>query len=143
MPPAPPLDDFAEAYAYWLYRMNSYIFYNNLFGTAYTTWGAATTVAQLRSAGSTLFACVNNMFFALTDILDASGFTISGMFMSVKYAHDEGVPTDMDSILNAMLAADYDQLQSFIGIEDAFRSAIWDQPFNAEFYAALANGFRP
>jgi hypothetical protein len=49
----------------------------------------------------------------------------------------------MDDILNAMLIADYDQLQQFIGIEDAYRSALWDQPFNAEFYAALANGFRP
>jgi hypothetical protein len=54
-----------------------------------------------------------------------------------------GGSVSMDSILNAMLLADYDQLQKFIGIEDAYRSAIWDQPFNAEFYAALANGFRP
>jgi hypothetical protein len=49
---------------------------------------------------------------------------------------------DMDAILSAMITADYDQLQKFIGIEDAYRSAIWDQPFNAQFYAALAQGFR-
>jgi hypothetical protein len=47
----------------------------------------------------------------------------------------------MDAILNAMLQADNDQLTTFIGIEDAYRSAIWAQPFNAEFYAALARGF--
>lgn len=54
-----------------------------------------------------------------------------------------GGTVDMAAILNAMLAAKYADLQQFIGIEDAFRSALWDQPFNAEFYAALARGFRP
>jgi hypothetical protein len=49
----------------------------------------------------------------------------------------------MGDLLTAMLTAKYDELQAFIGIEDAFRSAIWDQPFNSQYYAALANGFRP
>lgn len=49
---------------------------------------------------------------------------------------------DMDALLNAMLVATYEQLQKFVGISDAYRCAIWDQPFNAEFYAALAQGFR-
>ena len=49
---------------------------------------------------------------------------------------------NMDTILNAMLQASFDQLTKFVGITDAFKSAIWDKPFNAEFYAALARGFR-
>lgn len=61
--------------------------------------------------------------------------------MALYYAGQGAV--DMDGILNAMLQADYEQLQMFIGIEDAFRSAIWNQPFNSEFYAALARGFMP
>jgi len=48
----------------------------------------------------------------------------------------------MDAILNAMLAADFDELQKFIGIVDAYRVAIWNAPFNADFYAALARGFQ-
>jgi len=48
---------------------------------------------------------------------------------------------DMDDIINTMLTADTDQLTKFVGIEDAYRSAIWLKPFNAEFYAALARGF--
>lgn len=56
------------------------------------------------------------------------------------YAHQSTV--DMPSILNAMLAAEFDELTQFVGIEDAYRSAIWDQPFNSQFYAALAAGFR-
>lgn len=48
----------------------------------------------------------------------------------------------MDDILNAMLGANFDQLQKFIGIEDAYRVALWNAPFNADFYAALARGFQ-
>lgn len=53
-----------------------------------------------------------------------------------------GGTIDMDDILNAMLAADFDELQKFIGIEDAYRLAIWNAPFNAEWYASLARGFQ-
>jgi len=49
---------------------------------------------------------------------------------------------DMDSILSAMITADFDQLQKFIGLVDAYRVAIWNAPFNAEFYGALARGFQ-
>jgi len=49
---------------------------------------------------------------------------------------------DMDGILSAMLQATFEQLQKFIGIEDAYRVALWNAPFNVEFYAALARGFQ-
>jgi hypothetical protein len=76
-----------------------------------------------------------------------TGTTVHRYLRDCLYSIDTNWPsgggTTMASILNAMLAASYDELQQFIGIEDAYRSAIWDQPFNAEFYAALARGFRP
>lgn len=50
---------------------------------------------------------------------------------------------DMDAILSAMITADFDQLQKFTGLADAYRVALWNEPFNAEFYAALARGFMP
>ena len=53
-----------------------------------------------------------------------------------------GGSVDMDAILNAMLVSSFDQLQKFIGIEDAYRVALWNAPFNADFYAALARGFQ-
>jgi len=49
----------------------------------------------------------------------------------------------MDAILSAMITADFDELQQFIGIVDAYRVSLWNEPFNAEFYAALARGFTP
>lgn len=59
---------------------------------------------------------------------------------------DDNWPTGggatMDDILNAMLAATFDQLTSFMGITQAYKVAVWDAPFNEEYYAALARGFR-
>lgn len=49
----------------------------------------------------------------------------------------------MDAILTAMITADFDQLQKFTGLVDAYRVALWNEPFNADFYAALARGFTP
>lgn len=49
----------------------------------------------------------------------------------------------MDDILTAMISADAAQLMTFIGVVDAYRVSLWNEPFNAEFYAALARGFTP
>jgi hypothetical protein len=54
---------------------------------------------------------------------------------------DAGGATDMDAILSAMVTAKFEQLQEFVGIEDAYRVALWNAPFNVEYYAALARGF--
>lgn len=51
------------------------------------------------------------------------------------------VTVDMDAILSAMLSAAFQQIEYFIGIVDAYRVSLWNEPFNAEFYAALARGF--
>ena len=48
----------------------------------------------------------------------------------------------MDDIINAMLVADPDQIEYFVGIADAYRVAMWDRPFNEEFFRALAEGFK-
>ena len=53
-----------------------------------------------------------------------------------------GAEVTMDTILSAMVGANFEQLQYFIGLVDAYRVALWNAPFNAEFYAALARGFQ-
>jgi len=53
----------------------------------------------------------------------------------------EPAEVTMDSILSAMITASYEQLQTFIGIEDAYRVALWNEWFNVEYYASLARGF--
>jgi len=47
----------------------------------------------------------------------------------------------MDAIINAMMKAIAPQVQDFIGIEDAFRTSLWNKWFNAEYYAGLVRKF--
>jgi hypothetical protein len=47
----------------------------------------------------------------------------------------------MDTLLSAMTTAKYDQLKKFIGLVDAYRVAVWDAPYNEDFYASLARGW--
>jgi len=53
-----------------------------------------------------------------------------------------GAEVDMAAIINAMLTADNDQVEYFIGLVDAYRLGIWDKPFNQELFRALGQGFR-
>lgn len=106
------------------------------------TLAVQTTIVGVRTWTYAALIHLRNMVAAHINGLGPDS-TWSSHYMATYYAWRESGGVDMDSILNAMLTAEYDQLQKFIGIEDAYRSALWDQPFNAEFYAALANGFRP
>jgi len=53
-----------------------------------------------------------------------------------------GGGVDMDQILSAMVQSSFAQLTSFMGITQAYKTAVWDAPFNEEYYAALARGFK-
>ena len=53
-----------------------------------------------------------------------------------------GGDVTMSSILTAMLAATPEEITKFMGITQAYKVAVWDAPFNDEFYAALARGFK-
>lgn len=48
----------------------------------------------------------------------------------------------MADILAEMLSATFEELTQFMGITQAYKVAVWDAPFNEEFYAALARGFK-
>jgi len=60
----------------------------------------------------------------------------------LEYHTAETAIADMNALLNIMMTAKFEELQKFIGIEDAYRCALWDEWFNIEFYAALARGFK-
>lgn len=51
------------------------------------------------------------------------------------------VDVTMDAILSAMITANFDDFQMFVGIVDGYRTALWNEPFNVDMYAALARGF--
>lgn len=76
--------------------------------------------------------------------LEKTSWDQSHLYESVYWAGIGGGNGEvtMDSILTAMLSAEYDEIQQFVGIVDAYRVALWDTWFNTEFYAALAHGFK-
>lgn len=93
----------------------------------------------------------DNLWLAATSVIATAGHFWAGadnlydrMYAAMHWI-DNNWPTTptitMPAILNAMQKATFDELQSFIGIEDAYRVALWNAPFNADFYAALARGF--
>ncbi len=67
-------------------------------------------------------------------------FDLIGVFMA---DYDPPTPYEltMSDILNTMLKAESSDIKYFVGLTDAYRQSVWDKPYNAEFYAALARGF--
>lgn len=53
----------------------------------------------------------------------------------------DGAEITMDDILSALVTATRPEFEYFTGITDGYRAALWEKPFNSEFYAALARGF--
>lgn len=53
----------------------------------------------------------------------------------------EPLEVTMSDIIYAMLRADVDDIEYFVGLVDAFRQVMWNKPFNQEFFAAIARGF--
>ena len=92
-------------------------------------------IGHLCSAVGYLCGAVVNMLDLNTGVHDPPNYTL-------LYFMDKFGGCTMDTILTAMIGATFLQLQKFIGIEDAYRVALWNAPFNAEFYAALARGFQ-
>jgi len=71
--------------------------------------------------------------------------TLGGRLLSMfDYLNDNigGGDVTMASILTAMLAATPEEITQFMGITQAYKVAVWDAPYNEEFYAALARGFK-
>ena len=68
----------------------------------------------------------------------------SSFYESIYWAYKDAPPAvvTMESILAAMITATDDDFKSFIGIVDAYRVGLWNKPFDSNYYAALARGFK-
>lgn len=123
-------------------------------GLGNALWGAGTYVKNAAacptwaSAQFSLNAAGNSLQSAALQVIGTGGgasamFYLNKILVAIWFNWPTTGTLTMGDILTAMLLAKYDELTKFVGIEDAYRSAIWDQPFNSEFYAALARGFMP
>jgi len=118
--------------------------FNNLYNDTYNL------VSQLTAEGCPLSGItVSNMAVHILNIRNILGTGSGTLYYNMRKCMEwinnnwpTGGVVDMDAILNAMLVSSFDQLQKFIGIVDAYRVALWNAPFNADFYAALARGFQ-
>lgn len=64
-------------------------------------------------------------------------------FVDIRLYWPEGNgEVTLDAILSAMVKAQPEQIDYFIGLVDAYRQSLWNKPFNREYYAALARGFQ-
>jgi len=103
---------------------------------AANNWGAAQTSCN------TLASIYSTSVRA--KLCDSSGFK-GKLNTALTWINDNwsaGGSVTMDEILNEMLSASFEQLTAFMGITQAYKVAVWDAPFNEEYYAALARGFR-
>lgn len=130
--------DFVNEYSEWRTRLT-------------TIEGNVNTINNFADAGNwkaALNVCAANFWLIAwihrnsLDLVHSSW--IGNHFMaSIYYASQQpvGAEITLDAILSAMLTADDDQIQYFIGLVDAYRQSIWNKPFNREYFAALARGF--
>jgi hypothetical protein len=102
--------------------------------TYWCTWSCATQRDRLS-------VVLTNIWSMLAYIITGTATQSPPLRVPYMLSNCIGGVVDMDAIINAMLVAKFDQLQSFIGLVDAYRVALWNAPFNADFYAALARGF--
>lgn len=90
-----------------------------------------------------LYTIVSYLRDSLYEIV-GKGYPSGSQFAVPEFLEDHTIEeafVDMPAILSAMMQADKYEYKQFVGIIDAYRVALWNQPFNAEFYAALARGF--
>jgi len=130
--------------AIWAVRVDLYNAISPL-EAIFTQAGAALISGDYVSAGGWLQNATAS-FYALKMRLawESSSFlreTYVALWRLQYYWPEGNGEVTMDAILSAMVQADPDQLQYFIGIVDAYRQSIWNRPFNKEFFAALARGF--
>lgn len=69
----------------------------------------------------------------------AYSYLVPAMFEKLLPAED--ITTDMAGMILAMYEAEPDEINSFIGLTEAFKMYLWNRPFYAENWAEIARGF--
>lgn len=138
-------DNFADAYDHletfyetawsWWHWIDTYIAASNT-KAGEGDWNQA--IRYSNTATYWLETCCAAVFDFYVGLESRSHFLASIWFAStIPSAGD----ITMDMILSAMVSADPDQVNYFVGLVDAYRQSVWNKPFNQEFFAALARGF--
>jgi len=132
---------FADRYASNYTRVDSMFFQMMTFYDHLT----AVTDVKTRTALNDVYIIFGLMYMIFSFGLDMqqSGIGNNCFYDSIYHASLEpiGGEVTMESLLSIMAAATDSELMNFIGLVDAYRQSLWNKPFNAEYFAALARGF--
>ena len=115
--------------------------------SAETYMEQAYTKADWAAAKIPMNSCIGMLVNAIKNVRGGYGCgdttygTTSSLVKLRDLASNGEVEVTMNSILSAMITANDEDIEYFIGLVDAYRQAIWNKPFNYEFFAALARGF--
>lgn len=128
-----------------LTRYNSWFsLVDDIYNALYTA-GAALIADGHNAAGAALNSAASNMQTQSQYTLSWDGTSQYWIIRALQWINTNwpsgAGALAMGDILTAMLTATFDELQSFVGITEAYHVAIWNAPFNAEYYGALARGF--
>lgn len=112
--------------------------YNSIW-LAYTNWQDPVTIAEVHDIASSVTNLINGVTYIMGTT--APAWDRAWLYEMFYWQNQEGAAVDMDAIIYAMLTAEPDEINYFIGLEEAFKQFVWNRPFNQEFYAAIARGF--
>ncbi len=93
------------------------------------------------------YALANDLYYMFGHWQNSTDDIKDMLIWCLQYINDNGFGgggggITMADILAEMLSASFEELRQFMGITQAYKVAVWDAPFNEEYYAALARGFK-
>jgi len=116
----------------------------NVYNSSSAMWNHA-TLSEWQNAFYDCYLALNSTAACIYDMANcaATSYDQSWYYESWYWANKDIPSADptMQQIINAMFLANPTQVTSFVGLMDAYRQSIWNAPFNAEMWAAVARGF--
>lgn len=120
----------------WLYVETHGILATNLLW--YAGWRLKT--GNIGQAGIDLQDASAEFGLLFHEIADISSYTKDNWYW-VENNWPTVAELNIGTIIDAMSAATPLEVMYFVGIVDAMRQSVWNQPFEHEFFAALARAF--
>jgi len=139
---------FLDAYVAFISQYNNWrVLLNDLdgWGTQMMAYAAADEWQNAFAAALGCFNTIETIHITVLDMVE-SNFRNNHLFECLRLAYldvpdGEAYELTMDDLINVMLQANPEQVKYFVGLVDAYRQSLWNQPFNEELFAALARGF--
>lgn len=141
----PAYANFADAYSATgidLFNMSVKV------SVGWTNWGQIGALVDAENWRGAILKCRSVMYSLLANwdyfIDDEHGTIYQNAFNDCSYWNNHAIAAaevDMSAIILAMLSANPEQVEYFVGLVDAYRQSIWNRPFDKEFFATLARGF--